>query len=51
MLEAGPQLGAPAAPELDVTAFYDETTGSVQYIVADPITRRCAVIDPTMIKG
>jgi glyoxylase-like metal-dependent hydrolase (beta-lactamase superfamily II) len=28
-----------------VTGFYDEATGSVQYVVADPITRRCAIID------
>jgi len=47
-IEAGPPLGAPTAFEPDVTGFYDETTGSVQYIVADPITRRCAVIDPVL---
>jgi len=47
-VEAGPQLGALATFEPDVTGFYDETTGSVQYIVADPITRRCAVIDPVL---
>jgi hypothetical protein len=39
-LAAGdPQLAAPAAVtgrgvDLEVTGFYDETTGSVQYIVA-----------------
>ena len=27
---------------------YDEATGSVQYVVADPITRRCAIIDPVL---
>jgi glyoxylase-like metal-dependent hydrolase (beta-lactamase superfamily II) len=32
----------------DVAGFYDATTGSVQYVVADPITRRCAVIDPVL---
>jgi glyoxylase-like metal-dependent hydrolase (beta-lactamase superfamily II) len=31
-----------------VTGFYDETTGSVQYVVADPITRQCAIIDPVL---
>jgi glyoxylase-like metal-dependent hydrolase (beta-lactamase superfamily II) len=31
-----------------VTGFYDETTGSVQYVVADPVTRSCAVIDPVL---
>lgn len=43
---------ASAAPrtrlEPDVTGFYDEATGSVQYVVADPMTRRCAVIDPVL---
>jgi glyoxylase-like metal-dependent hydrolase (beta-lactamase superfamily II) len=34
--------------EPDVVAFYDPATGSVQYVVADPITRRCAVIDPLL---
>jgi glyoxylase-like metal-dependent hydrolase (beta-lactamase superfamily II) len=34
--------------EPTVTGFYDEATGSVQYIVADPITRRCAIIDPVL---
>ena len=31
-----------------VTGFYDETTGSVQYVVTDPITRQCAIIDPVL---
>jgi glyoxylase-like metal-dependent hydrolase (beta-lactamase superfamily II) len=47
-IEAGPRLGALVAPQPDVTAFYDEATGSVQYIVADPITRRCVIIDPVL---
>jgi glyoxylase-like metal-dependent hydrolase (beta-lactamase superfamily II) len=34
--------------EPDVAGFYDEATGSVQYVVADPMTRRCAVIDPVL---
>jgi glyoxylase-like metal-dependent hydrolase (beta-lactamase superfamily II) len=34
--------------EPDVTGFYDEATGGVQYVVADPITRRCAIIDPIL---
>ena len=34
--------------EPDVTGFYDEATGSVHYLVADPITRRCAIIDPVL---
>jgi len=31
-----------------VTGFYEEATGSVQYVVADPVTRSCAVIDPVL---
>jgi len=48
-----PQLPSPAtatdtclAP--DVTGFYEATTGSIQYVVADPLTRSCAVIDPVL---
>ncbi|QHQ37333.1 MBL fold metallo-hydrolase [Algicella marina] len=29
----------------DVVGFYDEATGSCQYICIDPATRKCAVID------
>lgn len=29
-----------------VKGFYDARTGSVQYVVSDPATRRCAIIDP-----
>jgi hypothetical protein len=31
-----------------VTGFHDEPTGSIQYVVADPGTRRCAIIDPVL---
>lgn len=31
-----------------VKGFYDERTGSIQYVVACPKTRRCAIIDPVM---
>lgn len=31
-----------------VTGFYDKRTYSIQYIVADPETRRCAIIDPVL---
>ncbi|SDD95128.1 MBL fold metallo-hydrolase [Belnapia rosea] len=31
-----------------VHGFYDEGTGSVAYVVADPETRRCAIIDPVL---
>ena len=35
-------------PEPVVAGFYDETTGSVQYVVADPVTRNCAIVDPVL---
>lgn len=31
-----------------VAAFFDERTFSVQYVVADPATRKCAIIDPVL---
>ena len=34
------------APE--VTGFYEKRTGSVQYVVADPATKKCAIIDPVL---
>lgn len=34
----------PETPE--VTGFHDPRTGSIQYVVADPATRACAIIDP-----
>lgn len=33
-----------ATPE--VSGFYDKRTGSIQYVVADPAARVCAIIDP-----
>ncbi|KAA2212533.1 MBL fold metallo-hydrolase [Teichococcus oryzae] len=36
----------PASPE--VAAFHDPRTGSVQYVVSDPATHRCAIIDPVL---
>jgi glyoxylase-like metal-dependent hydrolase (beta-lactamase superfamily II) len=32
----------------DVTAFYDAATFSLQYVVTDPTTRHCAIIDPVL---
>ena len=32
----------------DVAGFYDPRTFSVQYLVSDPATRRCAIIDPVL---
>ena len=34
------------APE--VTGFYDPRTFSIQYVVTDPTTKRCALIDPVL---
>ncbi|MEE1657833.1 MBL fold metallo-hydrolase [Microvirga sp. CF3062] len=31
-----------------VKGFYERRTGSVQYVVADPATKRCAIIDPVL---
>ena len=33
-----------AKPE--VTGFFDPRTWSVQYVVADPATKECAIVDP-----
>ncbi|WP_245440719.1 MBL fold metallo-hydrolase [Mesorhizobium sanjuanii] len=33
---------------LQVTGFYDKPSGSIQYVVADTATRRCAIIDPVL---
>lgn len=32
----------------DVTGFYEPRTGSIQYVVADPATGKCAIIDPVL---
>lgn len=32
----------------DVKAFFEERTFSVQYVVADPATKKCAIIDPVL---
>lgn len=40
------QSGLAGRPE--VTAFYDKRTSSLQYVVADPATRACAIIDPVL---
>ncbi|HEY4112997.1 MAG TPA: MBL fold metallo-hydrolase [Rhizomicrobium sp.] len=32
----------------DVRAFYDPCTFSIQYVVSDPLTRQCAIIDPVL---
>ncbi|MBA1154554.1 MBL fold metallo-hydrolase [Microvirga mediterraneensis] len=37
---------SPAKPHVD--AFFDKRTCSVQYVVSDPATRRCALVDPVL---
>lgn len=32
----------------DVTGFYDPRTFSIQYVVTDPATKKCALIDPVL---
>ncbi len=32
----------------EVAGFYDARTGSIQYVVSCPTTRRCAIIDPVL---
>ncbi len=32
----------------EVTGFYEARTGSVQYVVADPATGACAIVDPVL---
>lgn len=39
---------ASSPPSPIVKGFYDKRTGSIQYVVADPETMRCAIIDPVL---
>lgn len=34
--------------EPDVAGFFDKRTFSIQYVISDPATRKCAVIDPVL---
>ena len=45
---ASPATAADSGPAPDVAGFYDATTGSIQYVVADPLTRKSAIIDPVL---
>jgi glyoxylase-like metal-dependent hydrolase (beta-lactamase superfamily II) len=35
-------------PRPEVAAFFDKRTFSVQYVIADPTTRACAIVDPVL---
>jgi glyoxylase-like metal-dependent hydrolase (beta-lactamase superfamily II) len=37
-----------AAGTPDVAGFFDPRTFSVQYVVSDPATKQCAIIDPVL---
>ena len=39
---------SPLRGKPDVRGFFDSRTFSVQYVVADPATRRCVIIDPVL---
>ena len=43
-----PQVSSHTDVKPDVMGFYDAPTGSIQYIVTDPSTRKCAIIDPVL---
>src|SRR5262249_59394537 len=45
---APPATAADTGVSPDVTGFYDAATGSIQYVVADPMTRKSAIIDPVL---
>lgn len=36
------------APKPEVTGFFDKRTFSIQYVVADPTTKKCAIVDPVL---
>lgn len=46
MFQPGFEPGIVQQPHVE--AFHDPRTGSVQYIVSDPASRRCAIIDPVL---
>lgn len=48
MSETPARSAARASVRPDVTAFHDARTGSLQYLVTDPKTRMCAIIDPVL---
>jgi glyoxylase-like metal-dependent hydrolase (beta-lactamase superfamily II) len=41
-------MTAAATARPDVKGFYEARTGSIQYVVSDPLTKRCAIIDPVL---
>jgi glyoxylase-like metal-dependent hydrolase (beta-lactamase superfamily II) len=47
-ISSGAEIAGHAAQRPVVTGFFDPRTFSIQYVVADPATRRCAIIDPVL---
>ena len=45
---AGRWLDRDAGHSAKVKGFYDQRTGSIQYVVSDPSSRVCAIIDPVL---
>lgn len=41
-------MPAAATARPEVKGFYEARTGSIQYVVSDPLTKRCAIIDPVL---
>src|SRR4029077_2956210 len=39
---------APRTVRPEVKGFFDERTSSIQYVVSDPSTRTCAIVDPVL---
>jgi glyoxylase-like metal-dependent hydrolase (beta-lactamase superfamily II) len=42
------QISTPMRGRPVVKGFYEKRTGSIQYVVADPETKTCAIIDPVL---
>ena len=43
-----PNISTVAQTAAEVTGFYDPATFGIQYVLTDPATRHCAVIDPIL---
>jgi glyoxylase-like metal-dependent hydrolase (beta-lactamase superfamily II) len=46
--DAAPRRAEAAMARPEVTAFFHEPTGTISYLVTDPGSRRCAIIDPVL---
>jgi glyoxylase-like metal-dependent hydrolase (beta-lactamase superfamily II) len=42
------EIGKPACSTADVAVFFERRSSSLQYVVADARTQRCAIIDPVL---